>query len=185
MTGGCFTDYRNKREDPPEHEDGYVLAAYFGLHVDRRVKLNTFRQTDPDYVMFPQIDESAPGVAAFGRGPEIAMDLFTPNKGTLLMSANPNDPHLRGVANTIYGKSDQASIVVVDLRNIDPNNTLTKDEVNLAAAQAVYAQASGLHNPSQVARVLFIRDGVVWDDYNPLNYGPAPAPSGEMPILQN
>ncbi|HEX2350112.1 MAG TPA: RHS repeat-associated core domain-containing protein [Ktedonobacterales bacterium] len=185
LNGGCFIDHRNKRSDPPEHEDGYVLAKYFGLHGVRPRKQNIFGQPDPDYIMFPQIDEAMPGVAAFGQGPKLAMDLYTPANGTVLMGSDPNDPHLRGVANTIYEKSEQASIVVVDLRNIDPHDMLTKDEVNLAAAQAVYAQASGLTHPSQVVRVLFIRDGVVWDDYNPLDYGPAPAPQGGMPILQD
>jgi len=68
----------------------------------------------------------------------------------------------------IHDKQAQASIVVVDLRNYDPDKRLTNSDLQAIGDQAIHYRPS----QSTLYRVIFIRpDGTIYD-VNPLGFGP-------------
>jgi RHS repeat-associated protein len=189
---GCFTDQKYWRTDPEESEDGSVLASYFGIHVTRLKDtlavngqlVNCYPAGKcPDYDVYIQQSYAA-GLYPFRlESGHVAVDLYTPDQGTKWDNTEGNYPG--GIVNTIIQKgAEQASIVVVDLRKVDGAATLSQAQLNEYAARAVFSPYPGLKDPSRVARVLFIYDGKVVDDYNPLNYGPVKAdPNYVQPVM--
>jgi len=177
---GCFTPgYHSEwywTQHREELQDGDVIASYFGVHVgyeSQTVIGLDGREHTPDYNVNVQETYFAPEVDPVTlTGPTYNMDLYTPT-GTNWTGKNPDQPG--GIVGRIIQKGNEgASIVVVDLRNVDPNGQLTQSELASYAALAVYSPYQTKY-PSHVARVIFVNNGQVVEDFNPLNYGPPPA----------
>ena len=184
---GTFNDYKDKTWmfKPPtqwshETRDGLLLSWYFGVHVSHVMEGKVQGRSYPDYNIY------AAGYEGYGLVPFIpnvrfktfkdtvtVAEEYTPDKGTDW--GDPASGKKGGILYQAYKKGGQASILVIDLRNIDPNGTLTPQQLNGYAAQIVYwPQSAGgeAQKPSQVARVIFVNNFSVVDDFDPRGYGP-------------
>ncbi len=172
--------------------DGAALAAYFGLTVygvDPTPQDPRDPHPSPDFnVAIHQqvtISPGEPGTAD-STPPQYltGIELYTPSAGTH-WTERSGQGRLYGIIPTAYDKGRQASIMAIDISKLDPQGTLSKAELNGYAAQIVYWTPDGRRvDASQVARVIFIRNGAVFDDYNLTDngqgFGP-PAPGQRPP----
>lgn len=75
-------------------------------------------------------------------------------------------------------KGNQASIIVIDLRNVDPNGQLTQSQLETYAGLIVhYPKYHPGITSSHVMRVIFIYQGWVAYDYDPYSFGPTQSPT--------
>lgn len=165
--------------DALEAQDGPILAAWFGLTMWHTPDMKGAGGPSPDY--YVGINQ---GAYVSGLGPltvadvaqtkyATAIDLYTPQGDTKWLDLPGGRP--AGIIGEAYTKGAQASIIAIDISNKDPNNTLDKATLNAYASQIVFWKPTSNQagaNPSRVMRVIFIRNGQVVDDYNPLNFGP-------------
>ncbi|MGH7868711.1 MAG: hypothetical protein ACREP9_14045, partial [Candidatus Dormibacteraceae bacterium] len=110
------------------------------------------------------------------------VDLYTPQKGTVWDSPDPNADEPEGIVYGIFRKGDQASIVMVDLRNVNGAATMSKADLDMYAWRAIF-NPYAKEGPSQVARVIYVLNGKVIEDYDPLGYGPPGDPNPGMRTL--
>ncbi|MGH2485684.1 MAG: RHS repeat-associated core domain-containing protein, partial [Ktedonobacterales bacterium] len=152
-----------------EMEDGTALAHYLGMKVDR---VKNTDQTSPDYDVYYRFAYITPIIAFYGESAHFPAELYTPKAGPWDSAKNWVVPG--GIVKGIIDKDNQASVVVVDLRNVDISG-VNLDDIGY---RAVFAPYQGMKGGSHVARVIFVQAGKVILDYNPLDYGPPPATQG-------